>query len=145
MKNEPIITVQTFQVSAEIVWNAITQLDEMRQWYFENIPNFEAKVGFKTQFIVKTKERVFLHNWNVTEVIPLQKISYQWTFNGYKGISCTHWELIDHGNVTTLKLTSEVLEDHPDNIPEFKRESGVGGWNYFIKERLFKYLEAANN
>jgi len=40
----------------------------------------------------------------------------------------------------TVVLSTEVLEDYPDDIPEFKRESGLGGWNYFIKDRLYNYL-----
>jgi len=29
----------------------------------------------------------------------------------------------------------------PDDIPEFKRESGVEGWNYLIKKSLKAFLE----
>jgi hypothetical protein len=45
------------------------------------------------------------------------------------------------GNLTKLTLTARVVEDFDDSIPEFKRESCVAGWNYFIKERLSDYLE----
>jgi hypothetical protein len=38
-------------------------------------------------------------------------------------------------------LTVEVLEDFPDDIPEFRRESCIGGWNYFINHRLKEYLD----
>jgi len=37
-------------------------------------------------------------------------------------------------------LTCEVVEDFDDNIEEFKRESGIEGWNYFIKNRLKEFL-----
>lgn len=33
-----------------------------------------------------------------------------------------------------------VLESFPQNTPEFKRESCVGRWGYFIKHRLKNYL-----
>jgi len=33
-----------------------------------------------------------------------------------------------------------VLEDFPQDIPEFKRESGLAGWTYLILESLQKYL-----
>ncbi|QIE58062.1 SRPBCC domain-containing protein [Rasiella rasia] len=132
----PIIVTQTFPVSAETVWKAITSIDEMKQWYFEVLSSFKPKVGFETRFTVSVEDRVYPHIWKVTEVIPKQKISYQWTFDGYKGKSVTHWELSEENNKTTLKLTSEVLEPYPENIPEFERESGVEGWNYFIKKTL---------
>jgi len=40
-----------------------------------------------------------------------------------------------------LTLTTQITEDFDDSIPEFKRESCIGGWNYFLKERLFNYLK----
>lgn len=58
---EPVIVEQTFDASVETVWNAITVLDQMRQWYFENIPSFRPEVGFETQFDVQNEDRHFLH------------------------------------------------------------------------------------
>jgi hypothetical protein len=43
--------------------------------------------------------------------------------------------------LTKLRLTAQVLEDFPEDIPEFKRESGVEGWTYFIKKSLKEFLE----
>ena len=67
-EDEPIVVEQTFNASIETVWNAITDIDQMRQWYFENIPSFEPKVGFETQFNVQCQGRDFLHMWKVTEL-----------------------------------------------------------------------------
>ncbi|MHA1916673.1 MAG: SRPBCC family protein, partial [Promethearchaeota archaeon] len=75
---EPIIVEQFFNASIESVWNAITNVDQMRQWYFENIPSFKAEVEFETQFNVQSQERNFLHMWKVTEVVPMKKIVYNW-------------------------------------------------------------------
>jgi hypothetical protein len=41
---------------------------------------------------------------------------------------------------TQFTVTTKVIEDFPNDIPEFARESCIGGWNYFIKERLDKFL-----
>lgn len=142
-KAEPPIVVEcSYPCSADKVWNALTELNEMKQWYFDNIPAFEAKVGFETSFLVKAPSRDFLHQWKVTEVIHEQKIAYNWTFDGIVGESASIFELIPSGNSTTLRLTSVVYTDFPEDIPEFERESGVGGWNYFLGERLKAYLEA---
>ncbi len=60
-KNEkPIIVEQTFNSSIDTVWNSITEIDQMRQWYFENIPSFKPKVGFETHN-VQSQNRNFLH------------------------------------------------------------------------------------
>ena len=79
-KNDgPIIVEQTFHTSIDTVWNSITKIDHMRQWYFKNIPSFKPEVGFATQFNVQSHDRNFLHMWTVTEVVPLKKITYNWT------------------------------------------------------------------
>lgn len=138
----PIIVKQNFHSPLEIVWKSITELEKMHQWYFENIPSFKPEVGFKTQFNIKSGERNFLHKWEVLEVIPNKLIKYNWKYENYPGDSNVTFELLEENNKTKLKLTVEVLEDFPQNIPEFKRESCIGGWEYFIKDRLKKYLES---
>ena len=137
----PIIVKQTFDSSSEKVWNAITDPDEMRQWYFEMIPDFKPEVGFKTQFNVKSGDRNFNHRWRVTEVVPLQKIAYNWSYDAYPGDAYVVFEIDETDSGTTLTLTNVVREDFPDDIPEFKRASCVGGWEYFIKQRLKAYLD----
>lgn len=57
----PIIVEQTFNATINTVWSSITEIDQMRKWYFENIPSFEPEVGFETQFNVKSHGRDFLH------------------------------------------------------------------------------------
>lgn len=138
----PIIVKQNFHSPLEIVWKSITELEKMHQWYFEKIPSFKPEVGFKTQFNIKSGERNFLHKWEVLEVIPHKLIKYNWKYENYPGDSNVTFELLAENNKTKLKLTVEVLEDFPQNIPEFKRESCIGGWEYFIKDRLKKYLES---
>ena len=137
---DPILVTQIFDASLEDVWNALTVHEEMTQWYFSNIPAFEAVVGFKTKFIVKTEERTFPHVWKVTEVRPLQKIAYEWTFEGYSGSGISHFELVSQGTQTKLNFSFVSLEAFPQDIPEFRRESGVAGWKYFIQENLKAYL-----
>ena len=136
----PIIVEQNFNSSIKNVWNALTVLDEMTKWYFSNIPTFEPVVGFTTKFIVQVEDRIYAHLWKITEVLPMKKIAYEWKFEGYFGSSISLFELEEEGNQTKLKLTATVIEKFPDNIPEFKRESAIEGWNYLIKESLRDYL-----
>jgi uncharacterized protein YndB with AHSA1/START domain len=138
--DEVIIIEETFNSSAESVWAALTEIEQMRLWYFGNIPEFKPVVGFETSFNVRSETRDFLHKWKITEVNPLKMIKYEWTFEGYSGRSTTLFEIFKKGDSTKLKLTVEVLEDFPDEIPEFRRESCIGGWNYFITNRLKEFL-----
>lgn len=136
----PIIVEQTFNVAKSEVWKAITNHEEMVQWYFENIDSFLPEEGFKTQFIVKSGDRSFTHQWKVTETIPGQKITYDWKYAEYHGDAFVTWELTEEGELTLLRLTCVGIESFPPEIPEFTRESCHAGWKYFIQERLKEYL-----
>lgn len=138
--DSPIVVNKIFHSPMEIVWEAITELEKMHQWYFENIPSFKPEVGFKTQFNIQSGERNFLHIWEVLEVIPNKLIKYNWKYEAYPGDSNVMFELFDENDYTKLILTVDILEDFPEDIPEFNRESCIGGWEYFIKDRLKNYL-----
>ncbi|MGK7393820.1 MAG: SRPBCC family protein [Candidatus Cyclobacteriaceae bacterium M3_2C_046] len=137
---DPVIVEQTFDTSKENVWYAITQLDSMKGWFFPEIASFEPKVGFETGFVVQNEDRIFPHVWKLTEVIPFKKITYDWRYEGYPGQALVEFELFPLTDQTKLTLTHTVLEAFPDHIPEFKRESCVEGWQYFIQNSLKDYL-----
>ena len=136
----PIIVKATYPVSIEKVWAAITKVEQMTQWFFNNIKSFQPSVGFETQFVVQNEGRTFTHLWKVTEVIPLQKISYNWKYQEYSGDGYVVFELTKVPEGTQLQLTSIITKDYPDGIPEFKRESSIAGWEYFIGQELKNYL-----
>jgi uncharacterized protein YndB with AHSA1/START domain len=137
---QSIIVEEIFNAPVNILWEAITDHSQMIKWYFDNIPEFKPEVGFETQFIVENEGRVFPHIWKVIEAVPNQKITYTWRFEGYPGDSYVTFDLSEADNKTKLTLTVTVLEDFPDDIPEFRRESCIGGWNYFLGENLSNYL-----
>ena len=139
--DEPIIVEQTYNTSIDTVWNSITEINQMRQWYFKNIPSFKPEVGFETQFNVQNQDRNFLHMWKVTEVVPLKMITYNWKYEGYPGDSFVVFELFKQNNLTKLRLTHQVQERFPEDIPEFSRESCVEGWTFFIRKSLKEFLE----
>ena len=138
--NTPVIIEQTFHASIDKVWAAITQVNKMRQWFFNNIDSFVSEVGFKTQFNVKSGTRDFLHLWELTEIISGQKIVYNWRYGGYPGDSFVTIELFEQIDAVKLRLTHQGVENFPSEIPEFKRESCLEGWNFFIKNRLKEFL-----
>ncbi|MFK8005602.1 MAG: SRPBCC domain-containing protein [Saprospiraceae bacterium] len=141
-KNDPPIIVEvTYSISVKEVWEAITQLEKLQQWFFQNIESFQPKVGFETSFAVKSGERIFTHLWKIKEVIPSKKISYHWTYEEYEGNGFVEFEIFEKENSTQLRLTNIVTEDYPTDVPEFKRESCIGGWEYFLGESLKKFLE----
>jgi len=142
-EQEPVVVEERFKVPIETVWRAITEIAQMRQWYFDSIPAFKAEVGFETQFNVTNEGRVFPHLWRVTEAVPPKKIAYNWKYEGYDGDSFVLFELFALDDSTKLKVTHTVKESFPEEIPEFSRESGKEGWEFFIKNRLKAFLESA--
>jgi len=140
--DEPIIIAETYAASADRVWRAISNLDQMRQWYFEMLPDFQAVIGFETDFLITNEGRDFHHRWKVTDVVSGERLTYEWVVDGYPGRSVTIWDVKDNGGgTTTLTLTCNILEDFPSDVPEFKRESGFVGWTFFIKGQLKDFLE----
>lgn len=140
---KPIIVTEIIKKDIKTVWSAITKLDQMVLWFFNNIPEFKAEVGFKTSFSVRSGKRHFLHVWEIVEVITEKKIMYNWRYpEYYEGDSFVTFQLEKKpNNQTQITVVAERIENYPQDIPEFKRESGVNGWNYFIKESLPNYLD----
>lgn len=138
--DQPIIIEETYNKPVKSVWAAITEPEQMRKWFFENMPDFKPEVGFEVEFEVEAGGRVFPHQWKITKVEPGKLIEYNWKYGGYEGDAYVTFELTKEGNSTSLRLTNIIVEDFQEDIPEFKRESCIGGWNYFIKERLKEYL-----
>ncbi|WP_299223865.1 SRPBCC domain-containing protein [uncultured Aquimarina sp.] len=138
----PITVDETFTATVDKVWKAITDVKDMRLWFFDNIESFMPEVGFETQFLVQVEDRRYTHCWKVIQVIPNKKITYTWSYEEYPGDASVTFELSEKQDQVTLKLSLNVTEDFPSNIPEFTRESCQQGWNYFIGERLKEYLES---
>ena len=137
----PIVVTSQIEAAVADVWKAISQKFLMVEWYFTAIPDFKAEVGFETSFEVENEGRIFTHNWKVVNVIPEQELSYKWSYDEYPGDSIVHFYLEPKGSVTLITVKAVVLEDFPDDIPEFRRESCEGGWDYFIPGKLKSFLE----
>ena len=139
MANEPFVIERTFNAPVEKVWKAITDKDEMKQWYFD-LADFKPEVGFEFQFEGGPDHKKYLHLCKVTEVLPQKKLTYSWRYDGYEGNSFVTFELFSEGEKTRLKLTHAGLETFPAN-PDFAKENFVAGWNHIIGKSLPEYLE----
>ncbi|MCG8432521.1 MAG: SRPBCC domain-containing protein, partial [Gammaproteobacteria bacterium] len=135
---------QVFNVPKGMVWKAITDKEQMPQWFFEAIADFKPEVGFETQFNVHLEGVDYLHLWKVTEVIPEVKIVYGWRYEGYPGDSFVMWELSETSGGTKLRLEHHGVESFPQDDPIFSREAGRQGWEYFLQQSLKAFLEKKN-
>ena len=140
MQTEPVIVSQDFDVSAARVWSAITDPQQMGEWFFEDMENFEPEVGFETEFEVDCEGTIYRHCWRILEVIPEQRIVYGWRYAGVEGDSTVTWELSDNGPGTTLTVTHTAIDPFPASDPNFSSENCESGWQYFIQDRLTDFL-----
>jgi len=141
MGNNVIIIEQAFNATAHKVWNAITDKDEMKIWYFD-LAAFKPEVGFRFQFMGgPTPERQYQHLCQITEVIPGKKLTYSWLYEGFVGKSFVTWELFEKGNITTLRLTHKGIDTFPPDNQDFAIHNFEEGWDYIIHTSLKDYLE----
>jgi uncharacterized protein YndB with AHSA1/START domain len=140
MKAEPFIIERVYNAPVDKVWKAITNQQDMKQWYFD-IPDFKAEVGFEFQFEGGNEDRTYLHLCKITEVIKERKLSYSWRYDGYEGVSFVSFELFPEGDKTRLKLTHAGLETFPMNNPDFAKSNFVAGWTEIIGSMLKTYVE----
>ncbi|HEY4205943.1 MAG TPA: SRPBCC domain-containing protein [Puia sp.] len=142
MQNESFVIERVYEAPVARVWKAISDKDEMRQWYF-NVSDFQAEPGFEFQFEGHNEGRTYVHLCKVTEVVAGRKLRYSWSYKGYEGLSFVTFELFAEGNKTRLKLTHEGLETFPA-IADFKKENFATGWTALIGEFLPNYLQGKN-
>ena len=140
----PVVVEQTYKSTISKVWNAITDENKMRKWYFENMKSFRPVVGFETEFTAQSNGVDYLHIWKITDVVSEKRITYKWKFGGFPGEALVTFEISKENNLTKLRLTEVGIESFPQNDPDFSRKSWYDGWNYFICERLKDYLDKGN-
>src|SRR5210317_1717385 len=106
----PVVVEQVFNATVKEVWEAITGLDKMKQWFFSNIPAFEPRIGFYTEFDVQSGDRIFTHRWKIIEVVPLNRIKYRWSYKEYMGEGFVTFELVEKGKQTLLHMINDGLD-----------------------------------
>jgi uncharacterized protein YndB with AHSA1/START domain len=140
MKNGPFIIEQIYHARVDMIWQAITEKDKMKQWYFDLV-EFKPEIGFTFQFLAGANEKKYLHVCTITEVVVGKKLAYSWQYEGYKGVSYVTFELIAEGDKTRLKLTHRGIETFPTSNPDFAQERFAEGWKYIIGTALKEFAE----
>ena len=137
---EAVLIERTFNAPPERIWKALTDVDEMRQGYFD-LKEFKPEVGFEFEFVVEHKGMTYHHLCRITEVIPQKKLAYTWRYRGHEGNSLVTFELFADGNKTRLKLIHEGLETFP-KLPSFARKNFMEGWTQIIGSSLKEFVES---
>ena len=138
---KPFIIERTYNAPVEKVWQALTDKDQMKQWYFD-LAAFKPQVGFEFQFFGQGhKGEKYLHLCRITEAVKNKKLAYTWTYEGYPGESLVTFELTDLGGKTKLTLTHAGLHTFPSDNADFAKESFTAGWTELIGTSLKKFVE----
>src|SRR5690242_4777041 len=109
---DTVVVERTLNAPVATVWKALTDIDQMREWYFD-LKEFKPQVGFEFEFVVEHEGNTYHHLCKVTEVIPERKIAYTWRYKGEAGDSLVTFELFAESDKTKLKLTHTGLETFP--------------------------------
>jgi uncharacterized protein YndB with AHSA1/START domain len=133
MNNQPFVIERVYNAPASRIWKALTDKEEMKQWYF-NLSDFKPERGFEFTFPGEgRKGEKYIHRCKITEVIAEKKLSYSWAYEGYPGSSEVTFELFPEGDKTRLRLTHAGLETFPQSNGDFARESFAEGWTYITE------------
>jgi uncharacterized protein YndB with AHSA1/START domain len=137
--SEAVILERTLNAPVAKVWKALTDVDQMRQWYFD-LKEFKPQVGFEFEFVVEHEGNTYHHLCRVTEVIPQQKIAYTWRYKGEPGNSLVTFELFAEGDKTRLKLRHSGIETFP-KTPAYARKNFETGWTAILDSELKQFVE----
>ena len=141
MSTSPILIERTFEAPIAEAWAAITNADQMREWYFD-LEDFKPEVGFKFQFMAGSEDKQYLHICKVMEVEEGKQLCYSWQYDNYPGQSFVTFELFEVGTKTRVKLTHTGTASFPaKDDPSFSKESFTAGWTHLIATSLKEYLE----
>ena len=144
LARQPFVIERTFDAPVDLVWKAITEPEQMRQWYFDSLESFKPEVGFETRVVIKHDDQEFPHLWKVMEAVPEKKLAYTWKYEGDPGESLVTFELFPEGNGTRLKLTHSGLQSfQPENNPKYARGNFANGWTSLIGTYLKEFVEKA--
>lgn len=139
MKDSIIAVTKIFDVTPHDLWDAITNKDSLRKWYF-TISDFSCEVG--ETFTFYDPSGSYLHRCKVLESEKDSCFKHTWEHpNESKGTSIVTWKIIplaDHK--TKLEFTHEGVESFYDAGKDFVPENFLAGWNELIQVNLRNFL-----
>ena len=136
---EAVVVERTLNAPVARVWRALTDVDQMLQWYFD-LKEFKPKVGFEFEFVLEHEGNSYHHLCGVTEVVPQKRIAYTWRYKGEPGNSLVTIELSPESEKTRLKLTHTGIDTFP-KMPAYERKNFEAGWTAIIGTELKQFVE----
>ena len=66
---DPLVLVQEFEAPIAVVWEAITNPEPMRSWFFDTIDEFRLEPGFEARFNVHCEGTDYEHVWRLGDYV----------------------------------------------------------------------------
>lgn len=143
MEKGNIVMEKVYHAPIQMVWKAITEREQLKQWYFDFPESFKAEAGSEFDWYAGDNEsKQWLHHGKMLEVVPGKKLVHTWEYPGYSGTSTVSWELsaIDD-NTTKLLFTHVFNEPFDENETALHRSNFVQGWHHIINTGLVDFLK----
>lgn len=135
---EPLVKEVILNASVSLVWEALTNKDQLKQWCFD-MNAFKPEPGFEFEFYGENEGKKYLHLCKVIDVEPQKKMKWLWAYEEVPGDTYVTFELFPQGNQTRLRLTHEGLENLPQD-EHYAKNNFVAGWNSILEKSLPAFL-----
>ena len=135
-----VVTIEAiFNSTKEKVWQAITDKEIMKVWYFD-IPSFNLEIGADFSFYEGEKKE-YIHSCKIFNFEENNLFDHTWMHTEQsKGSSVLTWKIEEVDEKVKVTLTHEGLENFADAGPAFAPENYEMGWNGLVKTNLRNYL-----
>jgi uncharacterized protein YndB with AHSA1/START domain len=132
-----------FKAPIEKVWQAITNRDEMKNWYFTFDENFRLEIGQEFDWSSPDENgKIWVHKGKMLEIVENKKLVHTWEYPGYSGSSTLTWQLIAlDAKTTKLTLNHEFIIPFDSNIAALNISNFEAGWDSIVNGSLKGYLE----
>ncbi len=122
------------------VWNAISNPEAMKVWYFD-IPDFKLQINHDFSFY-ESHGKQYLHVCKILDFEENKLLRHTWTHpEQSKGISELSWQIEEiNANNTKVVLVHEGVDSFSDAGPNFSTQNFQMGWEALVKTSLRNYL-----
>lgn len=140
METGSVVQEVMLQAPVAKVWRALTDKQEMKEWYF-SIDEFIAKPGFQFKMYGEKKGVKFPISCTIKNVVKEEKLSYTWSYDDFPAETLLTFELSEDNGQTVLRLIHEGLEKIPRENTDVSVENHRDGWEFIIGTSLKQYVE----
>lgn len=139
---EQCITVQqAICAPTEKVWQALTDPNEMKKWYFD-MPDFAAVPGHVFSFEAGSEDQKYYHELEILEVDPNKKLVHTWTYPELsQAVTTVEWTLEDSDGATLVTLKHSGVSAFSGLGKDFRQQSFENGWQEIVTKMLRNHAE----